>query len=44
MYLTQVLPGKLTLDGRVLRSIACVVLLHKAADEIRITIFSNPSE
>jgi hypothetical protein len=35
------LPGKLTFYGRVLKSIACVALEHKAAEEIRITIFKH---
>jgi hypothetical protein len=39
LYLTQFLLGKLTFYGRVLKSIACVALVRKAADEIRITIF-----
>jgi hypothetical protein len=41
------LPGKLIVDVRVLKPVACMVgvLLSKAADEIRITTaFSNPSE
>jgi hypothetical protein len=45
LYLAQFLPGKLTFYGRVLKLIACVALVRKAADEIRITIsFSNFSE
>jgi hypothetical protein len=39
LYLTQFLPGKLTFYGRVLKSIACVALVRKAADEIKITIY-----
>jgi hypothetical protein len=39
LYLTQFLPGKLTFYGRILKSIACVALGHKAADKIRIAIF-----
>jgi hypothetical protein len=39
LYLTQFLPGKHEFCGRVLKSIACMALVHKAADEIRITIF-----
>jgi hypothetical protein len=36
---------KLTFYGRVLKSVACVALVRKAADEIRITIyFLNPAE
>jgi hypothetical protein len=35
----QFLPGKLTLFGRVLKSVAYVALVRKAADEISITIF-----
>jgi hypothetical protein len=35
---TEFLPRKLTFYGRVLKSIACVALVQKAADEIRITI------
>jgi hypothetical protein len=30
--------------GRVLNSIACVALVRRAADETRITMFSDPSE
>jgi hypothetical protein len=44
LYLTQFLPRKLTIYGRVLKSIACVALVCKAAVKIRIMIFSNPSE
>jgi hypothetical protein len=40
-YLTQFLPGKLTVYGRVLKSVARVVLVRKAADEIRIVTFLN---
>jgi hypothetical protein len=29
---------------KLLKSLACVALVRKAADEIKITIFSNPSE
>jgi hypothetical protein len=36
--MTQFLPGKVTFYGSVLKSIACVALARKAADEI-ITIF-----
>jgi hypothetical protein len=39
LYLTQFLLEKLTFYGRVLRSITCVALVHKAADEIRIKNF-----
>jgi hypothetical protein len=39
LYLTQILPGKLAFYGRVLKLIACVALVRKAADEIKITIF-----
>jgi hypothetical protein len=35
----QFLHGKLTFCGRVLKSIACVALVHKTVDEIRIMIF-----
>jgi hypothetical protein len=42
LYLTHFIPGKLILYGRVLKPVACVLLLHKAADEIRITSFSDP--
>jgi hypothetical protein len=38
-YLTQFLLRKLTIYDRVLKSIACVALVRKAADEIRIAIF-----
>jgi hypothetical protein len=38
LYLTQFLPRKLTFYGRVLKSIACVALVRKAADEMRIKI------
>jgi hypothetical protein len=38
LYLRQFLPEKLTFY-RVLKSIACVALVRKAADEIRTTIF-----
>jgi hypothetical protein len=38
LYLSQFLPGKLTFYGKVLKSVARVALLRKAADEIRITI------
>jgi hypothetical protein len=44
LCLTQFLPGKLTFYGRILKSVAPVTLVRKAADEIRITIFSNHSE
>jgi hypothetical protein len=40
---TQFLPRKLTFYGMVLKSIACVALVHKAADKIRITIFFKSS-
>jgi hypothetical protein len=33
-----VLPGKFTLYGRVLKPMVCVALVHKASDNIRITI------
>jgi hypothetical protein len=39
LYLTPFLPEKLTFYGMVLKSIACVALLRKAADEIKITAF-----
>jgi hypothetical protein len=39
LYPTQCLPVKLTFYGTVLKSIACVALVRKAADEIKITIF-----
>jgi hypothetical protein len=39
LYQIQFLYGKLTFYGRVLKSIACVVLVFKATDEIRIMIF-----
>jgi hypothetical protein len=42
LYLTQFLPGKLVFYGMVLKPIACVAIVLKAADEIRITIFSKP--
>jgi hypothetical protein len=41
LYLTEFLPGKLTFYGRVLKSIACVALACKAADEIIMTIFKS---
>jgi hypothetical protein len=44
LYLTQFLPGKLAFYGRVLKSTACLAVVGKAADEIRITIYLNPSE
>jgi hypothetical protein len=34
-----ILPGKLTFYGRVLKSIACVPPVCKAADEIKVTFF-----
>jgi hypothetical protein len=39
LYLTQYLPEKLTFYGTVFKSVACVAIVRKAADEIRITIF-----
>jgi hypothetical protein len=39
LHLTQFLPRKLTFYGSVSKPIACVTLVRKAADEIRITIF-----
>jgi hypothetical protein len=39
LYLIQFLPGKLTFFDRVLKTIACVALVRKAADEIIIEIF-----
>jgi hypothetical protein len=39
LYLIQILPGKLAFYARVLKSVAYVALVCKAADEIRITIF-----
>jgi hypothetical protein len=42
LYLTQFLLEKLTYYGRVLMSIACVALVRKAANDIRITIFFKP--
>jgi hypothetical protein len=35
------LPGKLTFYGRVLKSTACVALVRKVADEIKIATFST---
>jgi hypothetical protein len=40
----QFLPEKHTFYGKVSKSIVCVALVCKAADKIRITIFSNSSE
>jgi hypothetical protein len=39
LYLTQFLLGKLSFYGRFFKSIACVILVRKAAEETRITIF-----
>jgi hypothetical protein len=39
LHLTQFLFAKLTFYGSFLKSIACVPLVRKAADKIRITIF-----
>jgi hypothetical protein len=38
LYLAQFLSEKLTFYGRILKPTACVVLVRKAADEIRTTI------
>jgi hypothetical protein len=38
---THFLHGKLTFYGSVLKSIACVTLVRKAADETRITIVKS---
>jgi hypothetical protein len=35
---------KSTFYGRVLKLLACMALVHKAVDKIRVMIFSNPSE
>jgi hypothetical protein len=37
--LTQFIPEKLILYGRVLKPVGCVSLVHGAADEIRIDFF-----
>jgi hypothetical protein len=44
LYLAQFLPTNLLFYGRVLKSIADVALVRKAADDIIITIRLNPSE
>jgi hypothetical protein len=40
--MTQFLPGKFTLYNRILKSTACVALVHKATDKICIIIFFKP--
>jgi hypothetical protein len=37
------LPGKVTFYGRVLKSVACVVIVRKASDE-KTLFFSDPAE
>jgi hypothetical protein len=45
LYLAQYLPRKLTFYSRVLKLINMYVgIIRRAAGEIRMTIFSNPSE
>jgi hypothetical protein len=43
LYLTQFLPTELRFYGRVLKPVASVALVRKAANEIRITIFFSDS-
>jgi hypothetical protein len=40
----QFFPGKLKSDRTFLKSSVCVPHVRKAADETKITIFSDPSE
>jgi hypothetical protein len=45
LYLTQFLPGKLTVYSRGYDvNSTCVALVVKAVDKIKIKFFSNPSE
>jgi hypothetical protein len=44
LLLRQFLPGKFIFYGRVLKSVTCVALVCKAADKIRIPLFSTPLE
>jgi hypothetical protein len=43
LHLAQVLHGNITFYGRVLKSIACEELVPKAADKLRIILFSHLS-